>query len=96
MPAMVNFPPLQNQPPLPWQWFNWWTFPSPRRTFSTATIWKPGNVPYRLMAWQPDIIAPTIARFTYDLNNWSAVRGVRPSSVVLNLNTGSVGIRPVS
>jgi hypothetical protein len=93
LPAgVVMLPPLQAQPPLPWQWFNWWSWPSHRHAYSTRTIWRPGFVPYRLTAWHPDIVTPTIARFNFDLGNWAAARGVPPNSVVINMNTGSVGV----
>jgi hypothetical protein len=93
--AVPMIPPLQTQPPLPWQWFNWWAWPGTGHVFATSSIWRPGFVPYRFTAWQPDIAPPTVARFNFDCLNWAAARGVRPN-FVLNMNTGSVGVRSVA
>jgi hypothetical protein len=82
-------PPICNVPPLPWQWFHW-RWPIWRHQFSTRTIWKPGNVPFRLRAWQPDITGRTLHRFSYDSLNWAVRRGVRPNNFAFDMNTGSV------
>jgi hypothetical protein len=73
-----------------WQWFGWnrrWPFF--RHQYVTHTIWRPGFVPYRLQAWQPDVSSWTAARFNFDLLRWATERGVRPTKAVIDLNTGS-------
>lgn len=81
------------QPELPWQWFNWPPGPRFRYAFTTRTIWKPGNVPFRLLAWQPDVSGRTLARFSYDCRNWSVQRGTTPTQPI-DLDTGSAVISP--
>jgi hypothetical protein len=78
-----------------WQWFNW-RWPPFRHQFTTRTIYRPGNVPFRQKAWQPDVSGWTLGRFNYDMHNWCAVRGVKDSQVVVDMNTGSVGMSPTS
>jgi hypothetical protein len=70
-----------------WQWLRW---PLYRHQFTTQTIWRPGNVPYRARAWQPDVSGWTTARFQYDLLKWSRDRGVSPSTVVIDINRSSI------
>lgn len=86
-----------NHPELPWQWFNWPPFGPPparfRYAFTTRTIWKPGSVPFRLLAWQPDVTSRTLARFSYDCRNWSQTR-LSPPTRPIDLDTGSVVISP--
>ena len=73
-----------------WQWFDWgWRWPYFRHQFTTRTIWRPGFVPYRNTAWPPSIAGHTIARFQYDLLNWSRDRGVDPSQVAIDMQSGS-------
>ena len=71
-----------------WQWYAW-RWPFYRHQWTTQTIWRPGNVPFRNRAWQPDISGWTVGRFGFDLLKWSRDRGVDPSQVVINLNSGS-------
>lgn len=67
------------------QWFNW-RWPLYRHQFTTSSIWRPGHVPFRCRAWQPDVSGWTIARFQFDLLHWSAQRGVAPTKALINLH----------
>jgi hypothetical protein len=70
-----------------WQWFNWTCWPVYQNT--TQSIWRPGNVPFRARAWQPDVSGWTVERFRHDMGAWAAFRGVTPSQVVVDMNTGT-------
>jgi hypothetical protein len=72
-----------------WQWFNW-RWPIWRHQFTTRTIWRPGHVPFRDKAWQPDVSGWTLRRFQYDLNNWAGHRGVDLTQFAIDMNTGNV------
>lgn len=73
-----------------WQWYNW-RWPLYRHQFTTRTIWRPGNVPLRNRAWQPDVSGWTLARFNFDLGNWAINRNVAPSGRwAIDMNSGSV------
>ena len=71
-----------------WQWFQW-RWPRFRHQFTTESLWRPGFVQFRNMAWQPDVAGWTTARFAYDLNKWAGDRGVPAQKAVVDLNTGS-------
>lgn len=72
-----------------WQWFNW-RWPLYRHQWTTQTIWRPGHVPYRNRAWQPDVSGWVVGRFQYDLLKWASDRGVAPSQVVIDINRSVV------
>lgn len=72
-----------------WQWFDW-RWPQFKHQFVTRTIWRPGFVPHRQLAWQPDVSGWVLARYAHDHNNWARQRGVIPSSYAIDMNTGSV------
>jgi len=72
-----------------WQWFNW-RWPFQHHQWTTQTIWRPGTARFRDRAWQPDISGWTTFRFNFDTRKWAHDRGVTPSQVSFDMNTGSV------
>jgi hypothetical protein len=72
-----------------WQWYNW-RWPLYAHQFTTRTIWPPGNVRFRDKAWQPDVSGWTLARFQFDLGNWTDTRHPVNSRWAVDMNTGSV------
>lgn len=64
-----------------WHWF-WW-----------RPGMRPGSVPYRLRAWQPDVTAHTVEQFRRHLRPWAANRNVAMTDVMIDMNTGSTPMR---
>lgn len=71
-----------------WQWQDW-RWPRFSHQFTTRTIWRPGFVPFRNMAWQPDVSGWTLGRFGFDALNWARQRNTDPSRILFDMNSGS-------
>ena len=64
------------------QWPWWWITPF-------DWVGRPGSVPFRYTAFQPDISGWTLNRFQVQTRRWATNRGVPQNAAAFSLNSGT-------